>query len=479
MQKLKRELSFFDLTNIVIGSIVGADIYIASALTAGMIGPFSIFVWLIAGILATILALIFAYCSYYVPMVGGPFAFVSEAFDDFYGFLTGWSMWIAEVLCLSVFAITFVNYLQPLLSNLFLIELNFFQKVFVKALFIFTLTLINIRGVKIAGRVNDFLTLIKLLPLFLLVFFGLAFLAENPKKFFSNYSPLLPFGFENFGNALILVFWAYVGFEMGTLPASEVKNPKRTIPKAIIVGMLIVTIFYLSTNFVVFGVVNYSELAKTSVPLVLVGSVLLGAIGGIMMSIGALFSVSGSDEAGVLSISRISYAMAIDGLFPKIFSKVHKKYKTPYAALIIQGLIAFLFSIFSEVSGLISFSVFNLAFSFLFVCLALIVLKKRKKKGLYGQDILPWIGITICLYLLYKTSIFDKLIGTSLILLGIPLYVLFSPKVDMHDLKKLFVSEGEILARRLERKERFLANFMEFLYEIYKKIRACSKKFCK
>src|SRR5659263_689119 len=84
----KEELTFFDLTNIIVGSIVGADIYIASALTAGMIGPFSIIVWIIAGIMATIIALVFAYCSYYVPKVGGPFAFVSYAFDDFFGFLT-------------------------------------------------------------------------------------------------------------------------------------------------------------------------------------------------------------------------------------------------------------------------------------------------------------------------------------------------------------------------------------------------------
>ncbi|MCX9010687.1 MAG: amino acid permease [Candidatus Methanoperedens sp.] len=83
-KRSREELTFFDLTNIIIGSIVGADIYIASALTAGLIGPFSIIVWLIAGILATIIALVFAYCSYYVPRVGGPFAFVSRAFDDFY-----------------------------------------------------------------------------------------------------------------------------------------------------------------------------------------------------------------------------------------------------------------------------------------------------------------------------------------------------------------------------------------------------------
>src|SRR5881409_3112624 len=84
---LKRDLSFFDLTNIVVGAIIGSDIYIASALTARLIGPFSIIVWIIAGIIATILAMIFAYSAYYVPKVGGSFAFVSTAFDEFWGFI--------------------------------------------------------------------------------------------------------------------------------------------------------------------------------------------------------------------------------------------------------------------------------------------------------------------------------------------------------------------------------------------------------
>ncbi len=163
-KKLKEELTFFDLTNIIVGSIVGADIYIASALTAGMIGPFSIIIWLIAGILATIIALVFAYCSYYVSRVGGPFAFVSDAFDDFYGFLTGWSVWIAEILALPVFAIAFVQYLQ------YFYPLDSFQQTIVKGLFIFGLTFINIASVRAAGKVNDILTIIKLIPLILLIF---------------------------------------------------------------------------------------------------------------------------------------------------------------------------------------------------------------------------------------------------------------------------------------------------------------------
>jgi hypothetical protein len=104
--------------------------------------------------------------------------------------------------------------------------------------------------------------------------------------------------------------------------------------------------------------------------------------------------------------------------------------------------------------------------------LALIILKRSKEKNLYGQNILPWIGIGICLYLLYSTSLYDKIIGTASILFGIPLYVFFSPKVTMDDLKKLFLSEEAIFSRRLERKERFLANFVRLLHKTYNKVKS-------
>ena len=468
MARLKKELSFFDLTNIVVGSIVGADIYIASALTAGMIGPFSIFVWLVAGLFAIVIALVFAYCSYYVPKVGGPFAFVSEAFDDFYGFLTGWSLWIAEVLALAVFALAFVNYL-----SVFLPGLDFFWQVAIKAGFLFGLTAVNVVGVKAAGRVNDVLTIVKLLPLVLLILGGVMFFVLNPSVLAANYAHLAPFGvgLENFGAALVLIFWAYAGFELGTLPAAEVKNPKKNIPRAIITGIIIVTIFYLATNFVVYGAVSWNELTKTSVPLVLVGAVLFGAVGALIMSVGALLSVSGSDESGILGTARLSYAMAVDGLFPKIFARVHSRFGTPHAALIIQSAVALGLSLFSGISGLISFSVFNLSFAFLLTCLALIVLSRKNVKSLHGQSILPWIGIAICLYLIYSTSAFDKIVGLVLILVGIPIYIFFSPKVDIHHLKRMFVSEEAIFERRLERKERFLAHFIRLTHRLYKRMK--------
>jgi hypothetical protein len=95
-------------------------------------------------------------------------------------------------------------------------------------------------------------------------------------------------------------------------------------------------------------------------------------------------------------------------------------------------------------------------------------LTKGKEKELHGQKILPWLGIAICLYLLYSTSMFDKIVGAGLILLGIPFYVFFSPKVDMYHLKKMFLSEEAIFERKLERKEKFLANFVRLLHKLFK-----------
>ncbi|MDD1700851.1 MAG: APC family permease [Methanoregula sp.] len=463
--EFKKDLSLFDVTNIIVGSVIGADIYVASAIIAGLLGPFSLVIWVIAGIFATVIALVFAYCSYYVPKVGGPFAFVSEAFDDFFGYLTGWSMWIAELISLPVFAIAFVRYLE------YLLPLNTPGEILVKGIFLFSLTSINIIGVKLAGRVNDVLTLIKLLPLLILIGAGFIFMVMHPSVVAGNYHPFVPLGVSATGTSLVLVFWAYVGFELGTLPAAEVKDPKTTIPKAIIIGMSIVALFYLSTNLIVYGSVNWVDLASSSTPLILVGGVLLGTAGTLIMTIGALFSVSGSDESGMLGTARLSYAMSIDGLFPKIFSHIHPRFKTPYIGLVLQGTIAFLLSIYSPITGLISFAVFNLAFAFLLTCLALIVLTRNTEKQLMGQKVLPWIGVLICLYLLYSTSIFDKVVGTVILLAGVVMYIFFSPKQDIHHLKEMFLTEEAIFVRGMAKRERFLGNLMLLLYRGYERMK--------
>ena len=186
------------------------------------------------------------------------------------------------------------------------------------------------------------------------------------------------------------------------------------------------------------------------------------------MTVGALFSVSGSDESGMLGTGRLSYAMSIDGLFPRMFSLIHPRYGTPYMALAIQGIIAFVLSVYSPITGLISFAVFNLAFAFLLTCFALTVLARDSETELVGQNILPWLGVAICLYLLYSTSFFDKIIGTGIILAGVLIYIFFSPKQDIHHLKAMFLSEEAIFFRNMAKRERYLGNFILMIYRGYR-----------
>jgi len=459
---LRRDLSYFDLMNIVIGAIVGSDIYIVPGITAGLIGPFAIVVWIVGGVVAMVLAMVFGYCAYYVPKVGRSYAYVSTAFNDFWGFVAGWSMCIAEIVALPVFAIVFASYLQ------YFVPLDGEAQFAVKTLFVVAFVAVNIRGVKAAGRLNDVLTLAKLTPLLLIILLGVGSLLIDPKRF-GNYTPFAPFGLGSFGTVMVLVFWAYAGFELGSLPSSEVVDPKKNVPRALITGMAIVVFFYVLTNVAVFGVISSADLARSSVPLVLASTALLGTAGAVITGVGALASVSGTDETEVLGTARLIYAMSADGLLPKALGRVHARFKTPYVAILLEGAMALALSLFTGISQLISFAVFNLGVCYLLVCLSLAVLKRSGEKGLPGQGLLPWAGALISVYLLYSTSLLDKVAGSVLVLLGVPVYLFFS-KTSPRELEGRIVSEEEVFGRELQRQHAFLANFVRMARALRKRL---------
>lgn len=161
--KLVRKLTLFDVTNLVVGAIIGADIFVAASFGANLVGPASLLVWIVAGIIMMIIALNFAQCAMVSPVVGGPYAYAKEAFGKFTGFIVGWSTWVAEWFSLAVFPVAFVQYLMY-----FFPYLTYLQQVIVIAAFIGFLTVTNILGTKVAGRANDILTIGKLAPLILL-----------------------------------------------------------------------------------------------------------------------------------------------------------------------------------------------------------------------------------------------------------------------------------------------------------------------
>lgn len=471
--QLRSELTLFDVTNLVIGAIIGADIYVASSFGAGFLGPFSLVVWVLAGVIAIVIALCFAQCAALLPSVGGPYAYARKVWGPFAGFTVGWSLWLAEWLSLAVFPVAFTQYLMFFTGNL-----DWFSQILIKTVFVIFLAATNIIGVKAAGRTNDALTLIKITPLLFFSAAGLIYITLNPGAAASNFSPFLTRDFSSFGAALVLIFWAYAGFEISTIPADEIKNPSTTIPRAIVLGISIVTVFYLVTNIVLFGVRPSAQLALDQAPLaaatrsMLGSNVTLALIGAGIVGIGALFSVTGSDESGMIGTSRLGYALAADGLFPRVFAKVHSQFKTPYAGIIIQSATALAAAILGNLSLLVATSVFLMSIAYLATSASVFRLRKvnpEPKFRVKGGLIIAGLGVAFSIYLISQCSLTQIGIGLILLLIGMPIYVKYSPKQEITELKEALLSKDMILRRAYRQEEKFLAHLLQHIKRAYRR----------
>ena len=475
-----KKLTLFDVTNLVIGAIIGADIYVASSFGAGYLGPLSLLVWVIAGLIAIVIALCFAQCAMILPKVGGPYAYAKAAWGSFAGFVVGWSLWLAEWISLAVFPVAFTRYLSFFIPNL-----DPVADAIIKVGFVVFLAITNIVGVRAAGKVNDALTILKLAPLVFFVVAGISWMLLNPATAASNFSPFEPFGLAGFGSALVLIFWAYAGFEISTIPAEDVEEPSRTIPRAVVIGILVVTVFYLTTNAVLFGARNFNLLATDTAPLaaasnaIFSSNVTLALFGGLIVGVGALISVAGSDESGMIGTSRLGYALAADGLFPRLFAKVHPKYKTPYLSIVIQSVTALIAAVVSPFLGglslLISVSVFFLAIAYLATCASVFWLRKnnstQKSGNGLGRIAIPIVGIVFSAYLITQCTPTQLLIGVVLLALGVPIYIKYSPKHELKDIKNSFLAEENVLRRLYRQEHVFLAHSLHHLRQWFGRLR--------
>ena len=458
---LKRQLNAFDTTNLVVGATIGADIYVAAALCAKLLGPASILIWFIGGVMATVVALSFGYCAAIFPKVGGPYVYATQAAGKFSGFMVGWALVLAEWFSLAVFPVAFTQYFLVFVPNLDPVE-----QILLKGAFMLVIFVTNVIGVREAGKFNDSLTIAKVTPLFLIMCLGSVFLGFHLQMISSRFQPFFGGNLQNVGQVLVIVFWAYAGFELSTLPADEIQDAKKTIPRALTIGMLIAALIYMVTNFVVIGVVDQPTLASSQAPLVVAASnifsfsPLLAWVGSLVVGVGALVSIMGADESGTMGTSRLAFAMSIDGYLPRVFSRLHKSYHTPYVGLAVLCLTAFIASIVNSLSALVNSSVFLLSLAYLATGSSALILERRhlrsSPKGTW-TILVP--VLTIFFSIVLMTQITQQQILVSLVLLaaGVPVYVYFSPKKEMLDLKEAYLSEEAVLKRSYRQERVFLA----------------------
>jgi len=191
------------------------------------------------------------------------------------------------------------------------------------------------------------------------------------------------------------------------------------------------------------------------------------------VGIGALVSVAGADESGMIGTSRLGYALAVDGLFPSVFAEVHPKYKTPYLGIAIQAITALVASTVADLSTLIATSVFFLAIAYVATSLSIFPLRRESKapeSGLRGGSLIPVLGIISSLYLIMQCSLIQIMTGLALIAIGVPIYIWYSPKKEMAELRGAFLSRESILQRTYQQEEKFLAHMLRHVKRLYRRI---------
>jgi amino acid transporter len=367
---LVRAIGRWTLAALVVNTIIGSGIFGLPSVVAGLLGKASPLAYLIAAAGIGVIMACFAEVASQFREAGGPYLYARAAFGRFLGIQTGWLAWLVRLTAAAAGANVFVSYLaefwppakEPLLRALVL------------TLLLGVLAVVNYRGVKAGAQVSNFFVVAKLLPLFLFIVLGL-----SNVLFRANAVKLLPRPLASVGDwfeAVLLLMFAYGGFEAAVMPMGEAKDPRRDAPFALFTALVTTTVIYTLIQVVVIGVLRNP--AATDRPLAAAAREFLGPLGAALIAAGALISVYGYLSAAMLSAPRLTFALAERGDFPTFFAAVHRKFRTPHISIVIFALLVWALAVAGTFRWNVLLSVVARLFTYGLVCAALPVLRKRQ-----------------------------------------------------------------------------------------------------
>ncbi len=414
---LNRSITKWDLVLLVINSIIGAGIFGLPSKIFGLSGVYSLLAFAVCAIVVLIFILCFAEVSSRFDKTGGPYLYALKGLGKFPAFMTGWLLLLSRIF----------NYAT--LINLLVIYLSFFNPVFSekipRALCILLLTsiiaYINHIGVKNSTRVNNILTIAKLLPLTAFIIIGLFNL--QPDLLVSTGLP----SFSSFSTSVLLLVFAFGGFESVLINSGEIREPRKNLPFALITAAIIVTVFYCLIQLVSIG--TLPSLASSEKPLAEAATGFMGNTGGIIIAIGALVSISGTLNAIVLGGSRLPFALSSEKQFPKLFSYVNPVHLTPtWSLLLFIGITTIVSLVWSFFAALTIGSIIRVLV-YLMVCLSMIRLRLKDKgtENYFRLRFGYWfagIGIALAIWLLSALKLSEAWDVLVCMLIGIGIYLL-------------------------------------------------------
>jgi len=437
---LAREISLFGGVSILIGIMVGSGIFYLGSyvfIYAGNSQGLALLAWVVGGIVTLISGLCYAELGAMMPKAGGSYVYLREAYGKGVAFMSGFSGFIlGSSGSIAALALAF----STILNNF--IPINEVTQKAVAVTLIVVLTVINYYGVKFGSWVQNLFTVAKLIPILIILGFGLIVGTQTPDLSLGNISVAnLSSIISMIAMGVVATLWAYEGWTNLNTVSEELKNPKRNLPLALIIAISCVTVLYVAFNFAIYRVLSFQEVvASIEAGNYFLGTAVaqnvLGSTGAILVGAGMLISVFGATNGCVMVFPRSYYAMAKDGLFFRAIGDINPKTKTPANAIILSALVSIILIFFRNLNQLTSLVVLQgLIFNGL-IFLSVIVFRRKfpsleRPYRVWGYPIIPIVAALVMVGLLINTMMTSDLTN-SLISLAIPAaaYViyLFIPK---------------------------------------------------
>jgi len=420
-----KEIGFWRGWSIAVGCAIGSGVFMMPTLLApyGMLGLAG---WLIAGGGTLLVALSLSRLVRRIPKIGGPYAYVQAGLGSFAGFLIAWTYWIACIAAVSGIAIAFVGYLGVFVPQI--TDSRILSLLCALAL-VWSIVMLNVRSLESSSRFQLVSTLIKILPLLFMIIVGFSFMepANLPEV---NPTDLHPAAL--LATVTTLVMWSFVGIETATVPADNMVEPEKTIPRVLVAAVLSILTIYLLVSMAVALLVPADELMNSSAPFALAASKVMGPAGAALITLGALVSTLGSLNANTLTAGNVALAAAKDNLLPEQFKRLSDS-GTPQFAYIVSGLFISALLTLNYTKGLVAAFTFMAMLSTLSTLMAYAFCAVAEfyflKSDQPGPERTRAIGLSIATF----TYAFFAIYGAGweivfysfmLILMGMPIYAL-------------------------------------------------------
>ena len=415
-----QKMGLWTLVTLVTGNLVGSGVFMLPA-TLAAFGSLCIGGWVLTSIGAVLLSFVFAALSARRPKTGGPHTYVEDAFGKTAGFYVAWGYWVLSWVSNAALVVGAIGYTSSIFGGL-----SPFVTFVLEAGLIIVIAAINLYGLQVAGRFEFIITVLKLIPLVVVPAIAMFYIKVD------NFIPFNGSGLSDFSaiNATaLLTLWASIGLETGTVPGTDVENPKKNIPRAILIGTLIAAFVYIIGTIAIMGVVPRADLLQSKAPYADLATILFGGYWGVPVAVVAAICCVGALNGWTMVVGRIALGAANDGLFPPIFKGTTKN-GAPLWGIIISSLCSIPFvalsmseNLLKQFNFIIDFSLTLVLVIYLACIAAYFTILKRDQKLSAKAIAIGGLSLVFSLWTLWGASLAMLMWSFIILLAGVPVWM--------------------------------------------------------